>query len=263
MPDRIVWDFSYTKPSVADMKARNVVGVVVYLARDGRGIRRPQLAEYRAAGLEVSFVFERGRGADLVLGYVEGLSCAREANQIADDIGIDLIPEDAVIFYADDINEPYAQEVWDNIGQFVEGAKSLNRRNVGVYAEADVLDHIVAHTSWLWETGASSYSNGRHSSFACLLQLANRVTPGLPNQVDDNLILKPDWGQVPRPQPAKDWFDMATKDDLKAAIREVLAEDDLPQFVAEVAWRKALVEVIADATGKTIEWDQGVPKVVS
>lgn len=66
-----------------------------------------------------------------------------------------------------------------------------------------------------------------------------------------------------QPQPAKDWFDMASKDDLKAAIREVLAEDDLPQFVAELAWRKALVEVIADATGKNIEWDQGVPKVVS
>lgn len=35
------------------------------------------------------------------------------------------------------------------------------------------------------------------------------------------------WGEnpnTPKPLPVKDWFSMATKDDLKAAIREVLAE---------------------------------------
>lgn len=42
--------------------------------------------------------------------------------------------------------------------------------------------------------------------------------------------------EFPTPPTTQDWFDMATKEDLKAAIREVFAEESFQQQLAETVW---------------------------
>lgn len=212
----LAWDFSYSKPTVMQLRCAGISRVIAYCVNDSRGINRTQLDAYLTSGIEVAFVHERGDGSNLDDGYAAGVSAATEANGRLDVLGV---PADVPVYYALDIDVPPTKVEWDAIEAFMRGAPSVNRP-AGIYAEADVLNEMARRgvTVWLWEAGAYSWSQFRHCEAAVLRQIPGRLTDATgcgvaASAVDDNFVRAVDWGQCPRPTPTPPSEDPMTDDD--------------------------------------------------
>lgn len=233
----IVWDFSYFKPSVAQIKAAGVSGLVVYVVPDGRGISAPQLRVYVDAQIPVAFVHELGNGSNVDDGYNAGVAAARMADNYMTGLGL---PRSVPCYYALDIDVAPTPEEFAAIYEFWLGASSIGRP-AGIYAEADVLIYLALHgVSFLWEAGAYSWSQFRHCDKAVLRQLPNRVTsaPGVGrDSVDDNYAFAVNWGQYPQPVPAPTpdpGDDDVPYNDWPQADREQLAKDVANQLLEAI-----------------------------
>jgi hypothetical protein len=205
-------------PEVLDYSAgwpRNIapyVGTVRYVGTPGRS-KNLTLAEAvarEADGTPQAFVYESTAGWMLV-GWAAGVGAATAARNDLHDLGY---PDYRAIYLACDVDISTAGQL-AAVDACLDGAASvLGRSKVGIYGEADVIDHCMGNgkAAYGWQTRA--WSGGRVSGRACLLQQVGYVSvDGV--QCDRNTILKDDWGQWPVE-------DDVSYDDAVKALRDVL-----------------------------------------
>jgi hypothetical protein len=187
------------------------VGTVRYVGTPGRG-KNLTLAEAiarEADGTPQAYVYESTAGW-MLGGRPAGSAAANAAAQDLHDLGQPY----RVVYLACDIDITDSTQ-FAAVDACLDGAASvLGRSKVGIYGEADVIDHCMGNgkAAYGWQTRA--WSGGRVSGRACLLQQVGYVTvDGV--QCDRNTILKDDWGQWPVE-------DDVSYDDAVKALRDVL-----------------------------------------
>ena len=195
--------------------AAGYVGAMRYLCYPGDGIkqlRAGEVAALHAQGLAVGVVWETtsnraGQGFDA------GRADAQEANRQADALGF---PADRPIYYAVDFDASP-----DVVRPYFDGARAAGGRPVGVYGSFRVVEGL--DLDWVWQCAAWSY--GKRSGKARLFQKVGYV---LGQTCDANDVLADDWGgwHPDHPTPdSGDWFDMATEDDLRRIVTEVVQQE--------------------------------------
>lgn len=210
----------------AAVKAAGYIGAVRYLCYPGDGIkqlRAGELAALHAQGLAVGVVWETT--ADRAgQGYNAGQSDAAEANRQADALGF---PADRPIYYAVDFDGR-----WENVKPYFDGARANGGRPVGIYASYGVVE--ACDVGWVWQCAAwSGNGNGTAGNIdgrrlSAKARLFQRVGYVLGQTCDVNDVLADDWGgwHPDHPTPdSGDWFDMATEDDLRRIVTEVVQQE--------------------------------------
>lgn len=181
-------DYSFARPSLRAIKDAGYVGVLRYLAPlpNSKVISAAERDAILAAGLSLGVVWE-STASRAGQGFVAGNSDAVSAEQMADRLGV---PHTATIYYAVDYDaDPSA------IKAYFEGVNNASARPVGGYGSFRVVEALF---DWnLIDKGwqATAWSGGKRSTRAHLYQRVGAPIGG----TDENDILKPDWGQWPRP----------------------------------------------------------------
>lgn len=195
-------DFSWSRPSVASIKAAGKKFVIRYLNQPGgKGLDKAELHSYVAGGLKVGFVYEED-GREL-LGGISGATRIAIAtkNYLS---GLGASRAESVIYFAVDF-QPSAAQTRVIIGALKELSKSLGKSHVGVYGGYDMIQaaYAAGACGYFWQTYA--WSRGLLSPHANLYQYKNGQTIG-GGSVDFCRALKSDFGAygfkpVPTPKP--------------------------------------------------------------
>ncbi len=178
-----VVDYSYSRPSPADIVAGGYIGAMRYLGRDARCITRSERDALLAAGLGIGLCWETT--ADRVLGGgPAGRIDAVQANDYANQLDA---PGGLPIYYATDFHAS-ASQIAGPIADYYRAARDVGGRPVRVYGGAPVIDYMQQHLGLPagWEAAATSWSEYRHSAHAVMLQ---RVGYVLHNSSDTNTVL--------------------------------------------------------------------------
>jgi hypothetical protein len=220
MPTPWVADCSAAHPSVAQFRAAGAVGVIRYMdpgRNDGTEITAAEIADYHANNFPYGLVMEYG--ADwLEGGYPVGHAKALQA--LADEAALG-IPKGVTYGACDfDIQPSQYGPALDCLHGMADAYGGW--QYVGVYGSKSFCEWVGGAGSPIkhfWSTDA--WSNYTPAANAVLHQHA-QWPAGVPvvDGCDHNLILG-DWG--PR-NGSTDWFDMASKDDLLAVVRQALNE---------------------------------------
>jgi Rv2525c-like, glycoside hydrolase-like domain len=190
-----VLDYSAGWPSPAAIRQAHYVGVVRYIGTPGRSknLTRAEVREMRAAGIPIGLVYEES-AAWMRGGAAAGAAAARAALADARTCGVGV----RCVYLACD-EDVTSTAMMQTVQKCLDGAAGvLGRGRVGVYGEADVIDACLGakHATWGWQT--RSWSGGRVSTRAHLLQQVGYVYPdGV--QSDRSTVMKTDWGQWPDP----------------------------------------------------------------
>jgi hypothetical protein len=131
-PVRFGLDFSAEPPGSAAIKAVGRDFVVRYAARDWRGLKVYELADYRANGIDVAMVYESTEGR-VREGYVAGAFDATYAHNFLAEMGL---PVQMPVYFAVDYDMGPADV--PAFYQYLQGVK------------------------WLWQTSAWEYGRGLH-----------------------------------------------------------------------------------------------------
>lgn len=223
-----VWacDFSWSRPSPADIAHAGFVAVCRYLSHDksGKALTKPEADSYLAAGLGIVLNFEDSTNRPLQ-GYTAGASDAAFANNLADSIGA---PASVPIYYSVDTYASATQ-----VRPYFQGIQSVGRRVAGGYGGRAWGDTLYREglISFYWQANASSWDvPSGQSPFANMHQKYGHP-PGSPtipnagpNAYDVSEVLKANIGA---------W---TLGDD---EVDPILAQDikDTRQIVAEIkAW---------------------------
>lgn len=187
-------DFSFQKPTVAELQAAGVTAVGRYLTGVGKRIDLPELESYLAVGIVVWFVYEV-TATDDQGGFQGGVQAATAANGALQ--GLQLPLTQPVYFAVDhDVQNPqtavpYFQGIcsvrpWTTNGDYGEGAlcQVLHDQNL---------------TYFHWQSESTSFpGNAATLPITHIQQVyGHEPIPG----TDLNFILKPDFGQFPAPIP--------------------------------------------------------------
>jgi hypothetical protein len=182
-----------------------ITGAIRYIdAPDRLGTKHTNKAEYDSmirAGLKVRLVMQVNT-KDADGGYNRGVEYARRAKAGADYLGYT-----GVIFFTNDRTEVPDPATWR---AYLDGAASvLGRARVGAYGFRNALTAAQGHASAFWQAGAESQLVD-HANY---YQWNNGRTyiDGL--EADVNKVIR-DY------VPGGDWWDMATKDEVKAAVHD-------------------------------------------
>jgi len=172
--ETIGFDFSYSKPNAAAMAHAGYEFLIGYLSPNpAKNLSRHQMQAYRNAGIHVGLVWESTAGRALG-GRAAGRHDGREAEKQANALGY---PAQAVIFFAVDKNTDRSDR--PAIRAYAEAFNQATRRPVGVFGEADVLDHFVTPgkgpVRYGWQTRA--WSHGRVSEKADLFKRIGHTRP--------------------------------------------------------------------------------------
>jgi Domain of unknown function (DUF1906) len=191
--ETIGFDFSYTKPPPGPMADAGYEFAIGYVSPNpAKNISAGLMAAYRDAGIGVGLVWESTAGRALA-GRAAGKQDGRAAEEQANALGY---PVDAVIFFAVDKNTTRADR--PAIREYAEAFSGATRRPVGIFGEADVLDHFVTPgkkpVQYGWQTVA--WSQGRVSEKAHLFKRVghpSRPVPGgmSPRSFDEVLEISP------------------------------------------------------------------------
>lgn len=168
-------DFSYAKPDPSAMAGAGYTFAIGYVSpTSSKNLSADQFTAYRNAGMAVGLVWESTAGRALEgtsAGAADGTAAEQQANALG-------YPVDAVIFFAVDQDTTFAD--YGNIQTYANAFNKNTRRPVGIYGEADVLDHLVTPgqqpVQYGWQTAA--WSGGRLSGKANLYQRVGH--PGWP-----------------------------------------------------------------------------------
>lgn len=190
-------DFSFARPSIADIEAAGIRLVIRYLTGPGKAIDKAELDSYLAAGISVAFVFEVGVN-DMAGGFAQGVINAHLAISAAEALGVWPIP----IYFTVDEDLPDATVAVP----YFQGIDSVAHGLVGDYGEGLLLLLLnkmgLTQYHWLSEsTGFPDYAAAMASGIVGLQQLFN-ASPV--DGTDLNNVLKVDVGQYPRPTPKPD-----------------------------------------------------------
>jgi hypothetical protein len=181
--ESIGFDFSYAKPHPASMADAGYNFAIGYVSPNpAKNISADHVAAYRAAGVGVGLVWESTAGRALE-GRAAGRQDGRAAEEQANALGY---PADAVIFFAVDKDTGRADR--PAIREYAEAFNGATRRPVGIFGEADVLDHFVTPgqqpVQYGWQTRA--WSKGRVSEKAHLFKRIGHSSRPVPEGVSPN-----------------------------------------------------------------------------
>jgi hypothetical protein len=181
-----------------------ITGAIRYIdAPNNLGTKHTNKTEYDSlinAGLKVRLVMQVNT-TDADGGYNRGVEYAKRAKAGADYLGYD-----GVIFFTNDRTEVPDPRTWQT---YLDGAASvLGRARVGAYGFRNALTAAQGHASAFWQAGAESQLVD-HANY---YQWNNGRTyiDGL--EADVNKVIR-DY------VPGGDWIDMATKEEVQAAVR--------------------------------------------
>jgi hypothetical protein len=154
LPLRQGLDFSTEPPGSAAIKAIGRDFVVRYAARDWRGLKAYELADYRANGIDVAMVYESTEGR-VKEGYVAGAFDATYAHNFLVEMGMsNLMP----IYFA--VDYPLQPGDVPALYQYLQGADdAIGAARVGIYGGFAAIDAAAkTGVKWLWQTSAWSSS---------------------------------------------------------------------------------------------------------
>ena len=194
MPVTVV-DYSYARPTVAEIKAYGAVGVIRYVSRTAsKNLTVDEYARLRGGGLAVGLVWEEGKSSALG-GYPRGAADAKEANAQADALGF---PSGRPVYFTVDVD--VTQDQLFTVLDYLRGA-ATGRRPVGVYGEHSVIEAAAAADAagFFWQTIA--WSGGKQSPARHLLQ--NRFYADV--DTSDIRTGVTDWGQDTVRMPGTTW----------------------------------------------------------
>jgi hypothetical protein len=186
--ETIGFDFSYSKPNAAAMADAGYEFLIGYLSYNpAKNLSRHQMRAYRNAGIKVGLVWETSEGRALA-GRAAGRRDGRAAERQANALGY---PVHAVIFFAVDKDTDRSDR--PAIRAYAEAFSLATRRPVGIFGEADVLDHFVrpgkGPVLYGWQTRA--WSHGRVSKKADLFKRVGhtrRVPEGISPKAFDEVL---------------------------------------------------------------------------
>jgi hypothetical protein len=191
--ETIGFDFSWTKPDPDAMADAGYEFAIGYVSPNpAKNLSARQVAAYQDAGIGVGLVWESTAGRALD-GRAAGEQDGRAAEAQANALGY---PDDAVIFFAVDKNTTRADR--PAIRKYAEAFNEATRRPVGIFGEADVIDHFVTPgeppVRYGWQT--SAWSKGRVSDKADLFKRVGHpsrpVPEGMsPKSFDEVLEISP------------------------------------------------------------------------
>lgn len=184
------YDYSYSRPSVANLKTGKAEFVCRYLSNTaGKNITKAEATALHNAGIAIVLVWETGSNSALN-GYNAGKNHASIAKKQAHEIEF---PDDRPIYFAVDFDATETDQ--KKINSYLNGAASvLGENRVGIYGGywpvSRALDAKTA--KWAWQTYA--WSGGKWDSRAHIRQYENGYK--LANHdVDRNRSMKTDYGQ--------------------------------------------------------------------
>lgn len=179
-----VVDYSWARPSAADLRRRGYTGAMRYLSHEpGKNLSIPERDALWAEGIAIGLVWESSAGRPLA-GFDAGLQDAKDGNWQASALGW---PPFVPIGYAVDF-DPAGK--LDRIVDYFIGTLSVAGRPVGAYGSYEVLERLTAldvggrRVECFWQCAGwsgSGYgsggtirlddgSNRRVSRHACLYQ---------------------------------------------------------------------------------------------
>lgn len=154
IPLRLGLDFSNDPPGSAAIRATGRDFVIRYAARDWRGLKRYELADYRANGIDVAMVYESTEGR-VREGYVAGAFDATYAHNFLAEMGL---PNTMPIYFAVDFDIGEGDHA--AFLQYLQGADdAIGAPRVGVYGGLNAITYAAdTGVLWLWQT--ISWSGG-------------------------------------------------------------------------------------------------------
>jgi hypothetical protein len=170
------FDCSYSKPGWMEMRAAGYTFMLGYVSPNpAKNLSASNFYDYHVrAGMAVGLVWESTIGRALQ-GSAAGTADGKAAELQANTIGY---PTDAVIFFA--VDQDTTSASYAAIQSYANSFNLNTRRPVGIYGEADVVDHFVTPgvqpVRYGWQTAA--WSAGRLSGKAGLYQRTGH--PGWP-----------------------------------------------------------------------------------
>jgi peptidoglycan hydrolase-like protein with peptidoglycan-binding domain len=161
------FDCSYTRVEQNAMHAAGYTFMIGYVSPTaGKNLTHQDMTNYLAAGIAVGLVWE-GSAGEALNGAAAGSAAGASAEAQANALGY---PANAVIFFAVDVDTTSAS--YAAIQAYANAFNAATTRPVGIYGEADVIDHFVTPgvqpVQYGWQTAA--WSGGRLSAKANLYQ---------------------------------------------------------------------------------------------
>jgi hypothetical protein len=183
-------DVAWTKPDPVNTRNAGYTLVIGYMSGDPtKNLRGPQIAAYRAAGLQVGLVWETS--ANRVLGgAAAGAADGAAADAQATAAGY---PADCVLFFAVDFAATPAQ--FPVIDAYKRAFTAATVRPVGVYGSFAVVERFTGTPGcdYGWQT--SAWSGSQLSAKAHLYQRAGHTWPAIPgmtaNSYDEDVLCRP------------------------------------------------------------------------
>jgi hypothetical protein len=186
----IAVDFSFARPTIAELQAAEVEIVIRYLTGQGKAISVAELDEYLAAGIAVCFVFEVAVD-DVAGGSAAGAAHATQAKEAVSALGIGPCP----IYFAVDESIDPATAV-----PYFQGINTvLPASLVGDYGEGALCELLEADglATYHWQSESTSFPGNTATLPITALQQTFNSSPIA--DTDRDVICKPDAGQWPRP----------------------------------------------------------------
>lgn len=167
-------DYSFARPSMAELKAVGVTFVMRYLTGQGKALTAAERDEILGAGLALGLVFEAGSG-NASLGASQGAADGGVAKAAADALDA---PDGVAIYFTVDEGVAMSSAIRDYARAF---ESSISPHMLGVYADGSILAdaHDNSWAVWLWQTGSMAWPGGRYSQSDMY-----QGGPGLNGQVD-------------------------------------------------------------------------------
>lgn len=206
-------DFSYARPTVAQITALGASWVARYLSPDpGKNLSPAELGEYLQAGLAVVLVWE-STATRAQQGFTAGHNDAHAALAQRAALGI---PSSVPIYFAVD-----SDTSWSAVEPYFAGAEqAVGVNRAGVYGGLQVVQGAAnAGFRYLWQTEA--WSGGQWSPQALIRQQGS----ALHGAVDNDFGMAVDFGQYPNPVPSEDDFMalFSTVADFQKAVADAVA----------------------------------------
>ena len=185
-------DFSFSRPTVAQLRAAGVALVIRYLTGSGKAISRAELQSYLAAGIVVVFVFEVA-ATDGTSGYAAGAAHAQQASAALVALGL---PASTPVYFAADADIVTPSDVlayWQGIASVRPASTN------GVYGEGALCTLLDGDglAVWFWQSESTSFPG--NASTLPITHIQQRVAGAPLAGTDLDVLLRPDVGQYPRP----------------------------------------------------------------
>lgn len=190
-----VVDYSFARPNPADIKAAGYQGVVRYLSwlPNAKVVTRPEAEAIWAAGLDLALVWEstaQAASGGRPAGQKEGAEALRQADAVG-------WPADRPVYFVLEDPTRIPTSSWPAVADYCRGLQDAGWpvERVGGYGSQALIEHLLAAglIGWGWQVGGWSPT----VSGAC--HLYQRTTPTMAGpawagDVDEDAVLKPDWG---------------------------------------------------------------------